>query len=223
MNRFEQQIARWSDNAAYLVPDTGFFLNHEEKFHEADYRALIDTSRIAAIHVLIPMAVVDELDGSKRAKGEERHRAILTLAILESIMAGNPMGICELRRPDMVPITTEQHTYSGPVTIEILFDPPGHVRAGITDDEIVSRAASIMPLAARRVTILTYDSNMAMRARNAGLDVQKLRRAEEESEAEIFERPRGWGSDRGDADVNPSWEERPAEVKRLSDDWAASE
>jgi hypothetical protein len=50
---------------------------------------------------------------------------------------------------------------SGPVTAELLFDPPGHVRLPITDDEIIARALSVVPLAARPVTVITYDTGMA--------------------------------------------------------------
>lgn len=63
---------------------------------------------------------------------------------------------------------------SGEVTIEILFDPPGHVRLPITDDEIVSRILAIEPLAGRPVTLVTYDTGQATRGRTAGLQVSKL-------------------------------------------------
>jgi hypothetical protein len=63
----------------------------------------------------------------------------------------------------------------GEVTIELLFDPPGHVRLPINDDEIIDRALAVKPLAARTVTLLTYDTGQAMRARAAGLQVKKLR------------------------------------------------
>jgi hypothetical protein len=46
----------------------------------------------------------------------------------------------------------------------------------IVDDEIVDRALAIQALADRRVTVLTYDTGQAMRARSAGLQVVKLRK-----------------------------------------------
>jgi hypothetical protein len=60
------------------------------------------------------------------------------------------------------------------VTIEIVFDPPGHVRLPIGDDEIVDRCLAIEPLAGRKVTLLTYDTGQSTRARAAGLAVKKL-------------------------------------------------
>lgn len=60
------------------------------------------------------------------------------------------------------------------VTMELLFDPPGHVRLPIDDDEIVDRALAVEPLAGRKVKFLTYDTGQSTRARNAGLQVVKL-------------------------------------------------
>jgi hypothetical protein len=59
-------------------------------------------------------------------------------------------------------------------TIELVFDPPGHVRLPINDDEITDRALAIGPLADRKVTLLTYDTGQSTRARNAGPEVVKL-------------------------------------------------
>jgi hypothetical protein len=56
----------------------------------------------------------------------------------------------------------------------MLFDPPGHVRLPIADDEIVDRALAVRALAGREVTLLTFDTGMSMRARQAGLRAEKL-------------------------------------------------
>lgn len=60
--------------------------------------------------------------------------------------------------------------------MELLFNPPGHVRLPINDDESVDRALAVEPLAGRKVTLLTYDTGQSTRARNAGLQVVKLTR-----------------------------------------------
>ena len=62
------------------------------------------------------------------------------------------------------------------ITIELVYDPPGHARLPINDDEIIDRALAAQALADRKVTLLTYDTGQAMRARNAGLPVMKLRK-----------------------------------------------
>ncbi|HEX8861570.1 MAG TPA: hypothetical protein VGC06_21215 [Actinomycetes bacterium] len=51
----------------------------------------------------------------------------------------------------------------------MLFDPPGHVRLPINDDQIIDWALAVVPLAAREVTLVTYDTGQCMRARAAGL------------------------------------------------------
>ena len=61
----------------------------------------------------------------------------------------------------------------------MLYDPPGHARLPINDDEIVDRALTVQLLAGRPVRLLTYDTGQAMRARAAGLTAVKLRAAAE--------------------------------------------
>src|SRR6185437_17047943 len=71
-----------------------------------------------------------------------------------------------------VPAT--EHTARGEVTLELLYDPPGHIRLAINDDEIIDRAVAIQPLANRDVTLITYDTGQSTRARKAGLKAVKL-------------------------------------------------
>ncbi|MEH0986253.1 hypothetical protein [Micromonospora sp. CPCC 205556] len=48
------------------------------------------------------------------------------------------------------------------------------MRHDIPDEEIIDRALSTELLAGRPVTVVTYDTGMAMRAKAAGLQVVKL-------------------------------------------------
>jgi len=79
-----------------------------------------------------------------------------------------------LRAGDVVP-GSDGRTRSD-INIEVVFDPPRHARLPISDDEIVDRALAIQALADRKVTLLTYDTGQATRARSAGLQVVKLRK-----------------------------------------------
>jgi hypothetical protein len=65
------------------------------------------------------------------------------------------------------------------VWIELLCDPPGHVRLTIEDDEIVDRALSVEPLADRNVTCLrtTRSSPCVLEARDYGQSSSLNRRA----------------------------------------------
>lgn len=58
--------------------------------------------------------------------------------------------------------------------LDLLFDPPGHARPPINDDEIIDRALAAQALAGTALTLLTFDTSQAARARNAGLQVSKL-------------------------------------------------
>lgn len=69
------------------------------------------------------------------------------------------------------------------ITIEVVFDPRGRVRLPINDDEIIDRVMAVGPLAAREVTLLTYDTGQSTRARNSGLRVKKLVRPAESEPA----------------------------------------
>lgn len=72
--------------------------------------------------------------------------------------------------------TNSVNDWLGEISAEILFDPPGHDRLPIEDDEIVDRAVAASALAApNRFTLLTYDTGQATRGRLAGLNVKKLR------------------------------------------------
>ena len=67
----------------------------------------------------------------------------------------------------------------GGCTVEIVFDPPGHVRLPINDDELIDRILAIQPLAGRQVTLLTYDTGQSTRARAAGLPAKKLTKTDD--------------------------------------------
>lgn len=67
------------------------------------------------------------------------------------------------------------------MTVELLFDPPGHRRLPINDDELVDRALAVQSLAGR----VTFDTGQASRARAAGLQVVK--RKPEPSRQELQE------------------------------------
>jgi len=130
----------------------------------------------------VPIAVVDELDGLKKSKDKHvRWRARHTLAVLDRVFATSPWPA--LLVPEDFSALGTGGLPRGQVTIELVFDPPGHVRLPITDDEIIDRALAIQPLAGRQVTLLTYDTGQSTRARNAGLRATKLTQPDEDQPA----------------------------------------
>jgi len=119
------------------------------------------------------MVVVDELDRLKEIKDRHvRWRAGYTLAVLDRLFAKNTSP-ARLHAAGALPPAPDGRM-RGEVHVELLFDPPGHVRLPINDDEIVDRALAVEPLAGRKVTLLTYDTGQSTRARNVGLQVVKL-------------------------------------------------
>lgn len=169
----KQRKDRWDGAGVFVVADSSVYIQHSSKLLEWDFRTLCDV-REERIHLLFPMVVVDELDGLKQSKERERRwRAAYTLAVLERHLASG-LTSAVIKEADYTPLDSGGIP-SGEVSVEILYDPPGHVRLPINDDEIVDRAVTVQLLAGRSVRLLTYDTGQAMRARAAGLRVLKLR------------------------------------------------
>lgn len=153
---------RWSNVGDLLVLDTNFYVEHPDEVQDADL-ARVTAARTPgwAIHVLVPLLVVDELDRLKR-DNRVRSRARTALRTLNTVFArvseDQPMGRLRADAPNM-----------GPVTMELLFDPPEHERLPDPDAEIVDRALAVQILSGHDVTMVTYDTSMAFRARQSGL------------------------------------------------------
>lgn len=153
---------RWSNAGDLLVLDTNFYVEHPKEVQDADLAGLTAaTTPGSKMHVLVPLLVVDELDRLKR-DNQARSRARTALKTLNTVFAhvseNQPVG----RLRDDAPTL-------GPVTMELLFDPPAHERLPDPDAEIVDRALAVQNMAGRPVTMVTYDTSMAFRARQVGL------------------------------------------------------
>jgi rRNA-processing protein FCF1 len=162
------QMERWNPTStAFIVADTSFYIQHPSKLEDINFAA--DFKRVGGrdVRIVFPMVVVDELDNLKQHKDRRiRWRAGYTLAVLDRLLADGEHAALS-------------HGGDGPgsqaVSVEVLYDPPGHVRLPIADDEIVSRTLAFQALVGSRVTLATYDTAMSMRARSTGLSVNKLR------------------------------------------------
>jgi rRNA-processing protein FCF1 len=167
-----EQIQRWSRPGRFVVPDTSFYIEHPQKLDIADFAAELG-ARGDEIHLLVPIVVVDELDGLKKHnRTHTRWRARHTLAVLDRVLADGT-GPARLRAADFSALE-DGGIPRGEITVEIVFDPPGHARLPINDDEIIDRILAFQPLAGRDVTLLTYDTSQSTRARSEGVPVVKL-------------------------------------------------
>ena len=160
----EQARDLFRDAGRCIIPDTSFYIEHPEKLEEVDFHAL--TQDPGPVRVVVPIIVVDELDGLKKGPQKSRWRAGYTVAVIDRVILDPPQPA--MLRPK---ITIPPR---GEVTLQILFDPPSHRRMPINDDEIVDRSLACQPFA-KDVTIVTYDTGQSTRARTAGLKVTKLR------------------------------------------------
>jgi predicted ribonuclease YlaK len=116
--------------------------------------------------------VVDELDGLKKSKDKDtRWRAAYALTVLDRVLAtsaGTAMA--------GTVIPADQ---GGGCTVEIVFDPPGHMRLPINDDELIDRILAIQSLTGLQITLLTCDTGQSARARASGLSVKKLAKTDD--------------------------------------------
>jgi hypothetical protein len=165
----DAQARKWPQDTAYAVADTSVYVEHDDKLLDLDFASLQPGAWLdKPVTVIVPIVVLDELDGLKRRGGTAhvKWRASYTLAVLDDLFARTgTQGI--LRQP------TADGT-RGAVVMDILFDPPRHERLPINDDEIIDRALAAQGLAGTPVTLLTFDTSQAARARHAGLAVNKL-------------------------------------------------
>lgn len=169
----DRQLKRWSTPKVFVVADSSVYIEHPDKLEALDFATLCEV-REEPIHVLVPIVVVDELDGLKQSKRQQaRWRAGYTLAVLDRIF-GVGTEVARLREADFSALDSGGIP-RGEVTMELLFDPPGHTRLPINDDEIIDRALAVQSLAGHPVTLLTYDTGQSTRARAAGLRVVKRR------------------------------------------------
>jgi hypothetical protein len=162
---------QWAPDDLYAVLDTSVYIEHDDKLENLDVAPELTVHPGKRLHLLVPIVVIDELDGIKN-KGEEfkRWRAGYTLGVLNRIFDPQQRVRGFLHNGQQ----EEGQVVRGAVDMEILYDPPGHVRLPINDDEIVDRALAAGPLVGRPVTLVTFDTGQTFRAREADLTVVKL-------------------------------------------------
>ncbi|MET9226156.1 PIN domain-containing protein [Lentzea sp. NPDC003310] len=162
-----EHAKQWRGWSWLVVLDTNVYLEHERKLEELDLAELLEAGE-QPVHLLVPIAVVDELDKAKR-NDKTRYRGAYSLAhIIKALDEVD--GV--LREAD--PGSGPDPQARGQITVEIVSDPPGHRRMPDPDDEIVDRALAVQLRAGAKVTMITYDTGMSWRATDAGLTVVKL-------------------------------------------------
>ena len=183
----QNQIARWHGEGVFTVPDTSFYIEHYDKLQDADFRPILKI-RHEPVHILVPIAVVDELDGLKKSKDTHtRWRAGLTLAVLDRAISSPPdAGSCG----PWTPRRSTPAAGSWPGHHRDPLRPAGHVRLLMSDVEIISRIVAIEPWPAPGHA-RHLDTGQATRGRAAGLQVRKLDKPEPDPESPTAGGPNG--------------------------------
>lgn len=169
VQEIDRQVAHWAQAGTLVLPDTSFYIQGPAKLEEVDLWEQLNVPPFEPFRIVIPMVVVDELDGLKTSNN--RHvswPAGYTLAVLDDRLR-DPTRPGTLRPED-------KGDGWGEVSVEVLFDRPGRIRLPIADDEIVDRAVALSGLAARPVTVMTCDTGQSWRARAAKLRAIKVPR-----------------------------------------------
>jgi predicted ribonuclease YlaK len=113
------------------------------------------------VRLVIPIVVVDELDGKKYARREEfQQRARELLTLIDRYVTASPPDGCT--------------TLADHVTVEVLPDEPGHFRLSTNDQEILERCEFLHQVTGHPATLVTGDSGMRIQAQSRAIDVYKL-------------------------------------------------
>jgi rRNA-processing protein FCF1 len=155
---------RWrSGSAVFLVPDTNVLMEHEKTLMQLPWQEIYEARH--ELRVVLPLLVIDELDGLKR-RGRDGARS-RAQTILKEISAADILG----RFPRC---TLQTREFGRTISLEIFNDDLSHVRLTDPDSEIVDRCLHLTELTGQKVVLVTYDVGMAVRAENAGVEVQLL-------------------------------------------------
>jgi PIN domain len=155
---------RWmSPGSRFVVADTNVYLHHPQFFDEVDWRTVVGGG-VANVRLILPLLILDELDLHKRSnKQAVRIRARETLKRIQRLFVTGSLT----RRP----LAGQDEG----LTVELLMDDLGHRRHPHNDSEIVDRSRCLADLVSpQTLKFVTGDIPMALRARNAGLDVVPL-------------------------------------------------
>ncbi|MFF3706765.1 PIN domain-containing protein [Streptomyces phaeochromogenes] len=170
VDALDMRIGQWREREEFVVADSSFYIQNEVKLADVDLHEVLDVPRYRFVRLLFPIVVVDELDDLKDAsKKRARWRAAHTLGRLDEVLKGGTRGILHEGE-----YTARDGETRGRVNVEIILDPPGHVRLDRPDDEIIDRTVAIEGLAGRDVRLLTCDTSQHTRGRTAGLKVTKV-------------------------------------------------
>lgn len=102
VKELSDHITRWSGNAGFTVADTSVYIEHEDKLRDLDFAPLLGGWLDKTVRVVVPLIILDELDGLKRnGDAQRRWRAGYSLAVMEEAFASPQVpGLLRMPTPD---------------------------------------------------------------------------------------------------------------------------
>jgi hypothetical protein len=123
---------RWSDGSVIVVPDTNVYLHHEFMFDAIGWRSLVGARELEPVRVVMPMVVLDELDGLKGRLTKTKPKEHLRYTAREIAT--------RFERPDARSVLEPEQRLMAATTIELFPDPIDHVRLPRNDSELADRS-----------------------------------------------------------------------------------
>lgn len=149
--RRAQQEFDLSQEAIIAIPDSNVLV-HYRRYNELDWCSVVGSKDV---RLVLPLIVIDELDDLKSRGRPVSDRAA---GVLRAMQKDRGEAAPEMR------IDVREG-----VTMQILVDPPGHERRTNNDDELLTRAEYISAFVGERVTLVSGDYGMRLRAAARGL------------------------------------------------------
>ena len=149
----------WMQAGILIVPDTNGLLHalpDGPTIATADWRGFAEVRPMDKITVVLLLAVIDELDKTKR--NNDRSKARMRLKEINGLLG---TGFRSLVAPSGNGVA---ETYLG-----VMLDDPDHEPLAHTDSEIIDRTLSLEQRAGRPVHLVTGDTGMMIRAAHVDL------------------------------------------------------
>jgi rRNA-processing protein FCF1 len=162
VSELEHASQHWSSSIV-VVPDTNVYIEHHTTFNQIDWFQVADQRPDRTIRLVVPLVVIDELDGLKVTLRDEKKRWRVRDALrqFEELFLEHGRGT--------LPAVGRAESWDGLVTVEPLQDPIEHRRLDVNDAEIVARCAALKRLSGSPVYLVSNDTGILVRARQTGV------------------------------------------------------
>jgi hypothetical protein len=151
-----------ADMPPLAVLDTNVFMHHERYFDQVDWSSLMGEDRL---RILVPIAVVRELDRLKRSA----KNVTVSDTNKEALRTRARLTVQRLRR--MFPDPSAVATIAPGLECELLLDPFRHQPLPVPDAEIIDRTLVASRMLGKGITVVTDDGGMEFATKIEGLRV----------------------------------------------------